>query len=282
MPGDNFILRHWKEEVQFFHKNFVLLQDEINATAVHDLRVAVKKLRSYLKLCAIFFNTKDAERLFAGTEELFSVLGKHRNLEMSKKIVNPFLHNQDNILTPLLRYFQFLQDQVRPHCQRILSKYEEAQLIALTNLLERKFRPVSEQEMIDKIKARLKSSVKTIRHELKDFENRNHRVRKHLKDIFYWLETYPPDFAVEIKQLKAIDKILGYLGNVQDLEVLKASLKTYRKTILANAIAEYTAKKIEIKLAKKKSLLLQKAFREIGDLLDKHKMDKLHKRCRKK
>jgi hypothetical protein len=60
--------------------------------------------------------------------------------------------------------------------------------------------------------------------------------------------------------------------------VLKASLKTYRKTILANATAEYTAiKKIEIKLAKKKSLLLQKAFRQIGELLDQHKIDKLHK-----
>jgi CHAD domain-containing protein len=45
---------------------------------VHDLRVATKKLRSYLKLLNLLINKNDYKALFRA-EQLFSVLGKHRD-----------------------------------------------------------------------------------------------------------------------------------------------------------------------------------------------------------
>ena len=272
MPADNFILRHWMNETGVLHKNLVWLHREMNATAIHDLRVAVKKLRSYLKLCSLLFETTDTEKLFAGTRELFSILGKHRNLEVCRELLLSFNRKPDAITTSLLVYLQLMQDQVNPHCRRALFRYQEASLREITNRLEKRLETISEKEIADKVLITTASSIKTIKHDLKDFENRSHRVRKQLKDISYWSKACPPDLVFEKAQLKMIDKILDHLGNAQNYEVLKANLKTYRKTVLANATAEYRGiKKMEMSLGKKKEGFLQKANRLTMDLLDEYK-----------
>src|ERR1051326_7925434 len=106
MPGDNPLLRHWQTQVLVFQKNLSLLKGQMNVEAIHDLRVAIKKLRSYFKLYASLFKKKDTEKLFAGTKELFSVLGRHRNIEMSKQLLLSFAGKNKRVSDPLLVHLQ--------------------------------------------------------------------------------------------------------------------------------------------------------------------------------
>ena len=50
MPDENPILKYWRSELEVFNKNLLLLHQQINEEAIHDLRVAIKKLRSCFKI----------------------------------------------------------------------------------------------------------------------------------------------------------------------------------------------------------------------------------------
>src|SRR3989337_647011 len=76
-----FILLHWKRQQRVLLRNLAKLKGLQEVKAIHDLRVAIKKLRSYLKLLTILLND-GKETDFEKTEQLFSVLGKHRDIEM--------------------------------------------------------------------------------------------------------------------------------------------------------------------------------------------------------
>src|SRR4030095_4329144 len=123
MPADNSIVRHWQTELKVFDQNLLLLKEQLSPDAIHDLRVAVKKLRSYLKLWAILFNKKHEKDSFETTNQLFSILGKHRNIEISKGLLPSFINKNQRVPESLLVYIHLLQEQVIPYCQQALRQY---------------------------------------------------------------------------------------------------------------------------------------------------------------
>src|SRR5215831_3746580 len=82
----NFLVQHWKKELQTFQENLAVLLKTSNTDAIHDLRVAVKKLRSYFKFYSEVFEEPNS-LLFVETEKLFSVLGKQRNIEICLELL---------------------------------------------------------------------------------------------------------------------------------------------------------------------------------------------------
>jgi CHAD domain-containing protein len=50
MPEENPILIYWQSELDVFNKNLLSLREQMNEEAVHDLRVAIKKLRSCFRI----------------------------------------------------------------------------------------------------------------------------------------------------------------------------------------------------------------------------------------
>ncbi len=268
MPGDNPILWRWQTELQVFQKNLLLLQEQMNADAIHDLRVAIKKLRSYFKLYAALFKKKDTEKLFAGTKELFSVLGRHRNIEMSKQLLLSFAGKNKQVVDPLLVYLQLLQDQIGDYARQVLRQYETKDLNDLTNELEQDFQDFNIEETLSNVKEIITSSIENIQRDLKHFKNRSHLVRKHLKDIFYWSKIFDNEVVFTKSQIKSIDKVLDLLGNIQDHDVLVTNLKYFRKTVLSNGVAQYDLiKKIETRVEKKKERLLERANKMTDELM---------------
>jgi len=87
MPDENPILIYWRSELQVFNKNLLSLQQQINEEATHDLRVAIKKLRSCFKIYSDLIEKKHKKELPAGFDSLFSILGKQRDIEMNKKLL---------------------------------------------------------------------------------------------------------------------------------------------------------------------------------------------------
>ena len=190
MPGDNPLLKHWQTELRVFQKNFSLLNKQMNVEAVHDLRVAIKKLRAYFKLYAALFKKKNTEKLFAGTKELFSVLGRHRNIEMSKQLLLSFAGKNKQVLDPLLVHLQLLQDQISDYGKQVLQQYETKDLNDLTNELEQDFQDFNIEETRNNVKEIIISSIENIQRNLKHFTNRSHLIRKHLKDIFLLVKNF--------------------------------------------------------------------------------------------
>jgi CHAD domain-containing protein len=275
MPADNFIIRHWQLELQVFNQNLSLLKEQITPEPVHDMRVAIKKLRSYLKLYLILGGKKMIEEEFSKTRTLFSIFGKHRNIEMTRALLIPALHPDAVVRTPLLLYLQLLQDQIAPFCTQAAREYDPDQLNVLTDQLRQDLENLNIENPAAAVRDVIDSSIRNIRNDLKHFKKKSHLVRKGLKDIFYWSKMFDEDVLFTKQELKSLNKILDYLGSIQDHEVMITNLRSFRKTILANKIDESVfIKKLETKAEKKKDRFLDQAGKKTEELLSSYKKQK--------
>jgi CHAD domain-containing protein len=275
MPGENPILRHWQKERAALHDNIARLREEMDVDAIHDLRVAIKKIRSFRKLHAAVFNKAEPGRSET-FRELFSVLGRHRNMDIAKKLLISLSGKKKPPPNALLVYLQLLQDQITPFCQKTVQAFSEESIEKWTLQLAVDLDALGASELVTQVRKTMSSSVKVVKHNLKHFKKKSHLVRKLLKDIFYWSNIFEEVIVFTKPQIRSLDKILDHLGNVQDHEVLITNLKNFRKTILASSLDDYDhVKKLEETAAKKKHALLEKANNMTPKLLSDVKLSRV-------
>jgi CHAD domain-containing protein len=268
MPGSNPIFRHWNSELKIFKKNIALLQQQLTADAIHDLRVAIKKLRSCFKLYMALLEKEDIRKFFSKTTELFSVLGKHRNIEISRQLLLSFAGKNKQSLHSLFVYLALLQDQISEYCQPMLRNHDIDDLNELTIELELGLKNLSPEETLNKTKNLVASSMENVRHNLKHFKEKSHLIRKDLKDVLYRARIFEEDLLFTKSQLEMIDKILDHLGNIQDHEVMITNIKNFRRTVLSKGSSEYSLiRDIESRAKKKKDTLVGKANKITHTLL---------------
>jgi CHAD domain-containing protein len=267
MPGDNPILRHWQNELETFNKNFSLLQQQLIADAIHDIRVAIKKLRSYFKLCLALSKKEDKDQL-SKTKELFSVLGRHRNLEITKQLAGSFAGKDSHKIKPLLVYLQLLQDQVAEYCLQAIQEYDVHELNELTIQMKREFENFDEDELHHETKNVIESSIENVKDNLGDFHEKSHLIRKDLKNCFYWCKIFDEHLVFSKPEIKKMDHILDNLGKIQDHEVLITNLKNFRRAILSDTMKEYDMiKRMEERAQKKRDAALEKANKLTDELI---------------
>ena len=272
MPDENPILTYWRTELEVFNKNLLSLREQINEEATHDLRVAIKKLRSCFKLSSEVIKKKHKKSLPAAIDSLFSILGKHRDIEMNKKLLLSFGGNNTAPLNPILVYLQLLQDQAGEYSRPCIRQFESKKLETLTSEMESEFQNLTNEEVLSKTNDVIDATIKNVEDDLKHFKDRSHLVRKQLKDVFYQSKMFHEKSIMTKPQLKTLDEILDALGSIHDHEVLISNLKNFRKTILANSMKEYAMiKRIEEKAKKKKDDLLEKAYNSTEELIADYK-----------
>jgi len=274
MPDENPILVYWRTELEVFNKNLLSLREKINEEATHDLRVAIKKLRSCFKAYSGLIKKRQQKDLPASIDSLFSILGKHRDIEMSKKLLLSLGGKNTALLNPILVYLQLLQDQAAEYSRPSVQQFESKKLETLTNQMETGFENLDNEELLSKTNEIVDSSLKKVEDDLKHFKDRSHLVRKQLKDVFYQSKMFHGKSLLTKEQLKTLDTTLDHLGNVHDHEVLITNLKNFRKAILANTMKEYgMIKKIEERARKKMDDLLDQAHKSTEELVAQRKKD---------
>jgi len=274
MPDENPILIYWTSELQAFTKNLLSLKEQINEDAIHDLRVAIKKLRSCFKIYSDLIKKKPRKELAAGVSSLFSILGRHRNIEMSKKLLLSLGGKNATLLKPILVYLQLLQDQASEYSRPLIQQFQPGKLETLTNEIRTGLQDLNNEAILSGANEIVDSSLKKVEDDLKHFKERSHLVRKQLKDVFYQSKMFHGKSLLTKPQLKNLDTILDHLGNIQDHEVLILNLKNFRKTILSNKLKEYSMiKRIEGRVKKKKDDLLEKAYLSTEELISDYKKD---------
>jgi len=256
-----FLIRHWKKELQVFHENLLILQKSSNTEALHDIRVSIKKLRSYTKLFSEILN-KDPKNLFVETKNLFSVLGRQRNIEISLELLDRFKAKGSH--SSIQKHFEFYLNEIKQQSISALHQYKADGLRSLTIEIEKTISTTDEGSLKPGLLKLMRSSVIDIKRQSKNFDKNFHLIRKKLKDIFYWSEILPEGFYFSKQELKQFKTILSDLGDSQDHEVLRSGLQHYRKTVIAKGSAEYDkSKKLEDDVFKIKQNALGNAGRMI-------------------
>lgn len=264
MPATFFILLHWKRQQRIFFQNLTKLTAQRDTNAVHDLRVAIKKLRSYLKLLTLLLNKIDRETGFEKTEQLFSVLGKYRDIEIGLLLLQSF-EKEDKITYAAFRVqLKVALQTTGIWAQNAFNIYDEKELADLTRELQQYVKEKNTRELWDKTELILDKEFKKLKRLAKHFSSQPHEIRKMLKNIFYWISICPKDFLISAAELKKLKKSLDLLGDWQDHEMLYRKIKHFRKDFIPDSREEYLLlKELEKNIESKMETKLQKAEKEI-------------------
>jgi len=238
MRHSNFIFLYWRKEQKEFNKNFRILSQGPDKNAVHDLRVAIKKLRATLKLYAIITSKKDWQNLFIETKKLFTVLGKERDVEISTELLLEDEKKNEADYSNAKTYLQSLLQTMQSWSQDALKNYPKTELTTLTLLLSKDADNHTKEWLVEKTIEVINDSLQKI----KNYYKKPHKIRKLLKDIYYWLKMLPKNTLPDSLE-KELEKILDDFGNWQNDEVFLSKVKHFRKDNLPDAFKEYDSLK---------------------------------------
>lgn len=252
--------------MRIFQKNLGLLKKQYQTEAIHDLRVSVKKLRAYLRLLRRLSKEIDHRLKFEETEQLFNLLGKHRDIEMGIQVLKKFeKKSQEN--------YSFLSDHLQAALQRsyewiqpALANYDTHVMRELTLELQDDLKNSNDAEMGARVRANIEKDLARSSKHTSQLDQHPHQVRKLFKDVLYQAEVCPRDHLPAHLPIGKIKKILDRLGDWQDHEMLLKKIKHFRKDFIPSSREEFDVlKQLEKEISEKKQQLLNscmKIFKE--------------------
>jgi CHAD domain-containing protein len=225
MADDNLILKNWREQELVFVENLNICRKRPTIDAIHDIRVAIKKMRSYLRLKGLF-NDEPWKDEFSKIATLFKSTGRLRDLDKSLHVIRKY-EQENSLAYPLLKqYLIKTRGLIRNWIKKEAREFEP-QFGVLTDQL--RSLSITDMLIIEKIIEETAEKIKKVKNLGKHIKKNAHEMRKQLKDVFYWVKMCPEDLVAGSIAIKPLDKFIDELGHWQDHFVLRRKLKHYRK-----------------------------------------------------
>jgi len=136
MPGSNFLLKQWEEQRLLFISNLQTIRRRPVKKAVHDIRVALKKLKSTLSLVNSFAKDGDAQK-FAGIQQFFRISGKFRDMDMSLSLLRKTGKQEQISLPPFSRNLRSMLPITRQATMDSAVENHETELAKMTDWVKR-------------------------------------------------------------------------------------------------------------------------------------------------
>ena len=258
MSEDLFILKSWDEQIIVFNNNLQTIRHRPAKKSVHDIRVAVKKIRSYLKLRQEFLGENWNEQ-FSNMKILFQTLGRQRDIEMSLSLLAKYQRKETVLLVHFKKFLQMNCRLTRKWSRQAAANFKDEQLQVLSSVMYESLTALSEEQVINKIREMTIAILKKVRKLSSNFKKNIHAIRKLLKDLYYWLKACPENPVSDLFQIKLLEKILGDLGSWQDYFIFLNKLKDFRKKLSVKGTNEFEMiKSCEEKTKKSQNELLYK------------------------
>jgi CHAD domain-containing protein len=239
MNESNALVTHWKAAAQAFQKNMLAVERRGDHEAIHDARVAMKKLRSYamlydstvgttlckqIKKFSLQYRTAGACRDTYNSLQLVKKFGKKLNCEFQL-----FLAYLQFTLQANLRYLRYVL-KVRPILTQEWQEWES--MIAAPELQSAHVTKSMKEAIVE-----LWESIRVPKS--MDDAEWLHSLRKDLKRIFYALQAVPMPERFSAHHIKEIRELNTLFGKWQDLHQLELRTKDFKENLLDKSTSEY-------------------------------------------
>jgi len=265
MEGSNLILKNWLQQEKVFNDNLTLSRRRPTKISVHDLRVAIKKMRSYLRLKQQFTGEEWKES-FSKISVFFKSFGRLRDYDMSLTLIRKFERKELLSFILFKEYLSVNRSLTRKWAKQDAIKFNEHEPDVFTEQF--KLIAGSNAEISERIIELSALKIKKVKNLAKHFHKNAHEIRKQLKDVYYWLKICPKALAEGFINMKVLDRVLNYLGNFQDHFILKKKIKQYIKDLPKKNEEKEGLKSLDKKLETAQKEILNRAIKkweEIGN-----------------
>lgn len=212
-----------KKRFKIIHKSFQKIIEDFDSDDIHDFRVAIKKLRAFLRLLDTE-NEMDHPLITERLKSFYGYVGVIRNIHLHRQTLYKYM-NDYKIEKPAA-YFKVLDEE---------ENYQRTQADAI---IKGKYLNEAEKEILKELPHNLENSIikkfvenklKELKEELKNIQNDTavHNVRKILKDILYLWDHIKdhiklPSLISKKNELKLLTDMLGdFMDKSIQLEFLQ-------------------------------------------------------------
>ena len=266
MEGSNLILKNWLQQEIIFNDNLILSRKRPTKISVHDLRVAVKKKRSYLRLKQQFTG-KEWKESFSKISALFKSFGRLRDYDMSLSLVRKLERKELLSFIFFKEYLSVNRSLTRKWAKQNATKFNEHEPDVFTEQF--KLITGSNAEIAERIIQLSALKIKKVKNLAKHFYKNAHEIRKQLKDVYYWLKICPKNLVEGFINMKVLDRVLNYLGEFQDHFILKKKIKQYIKDLPKRNEEKEVLKSLGKKSETAQKEILNKAFKKWEGIANK-------------
>lgn len=250
----NIVFPCWRKEQEVFNNNLAVLKQKPETNAVHDIRVAVKKLRALLRLYVLLTEEQLWKYPLKETENLFTILGKQRDIEICMELLQGLEKETGNKYPEFRCYLGAALNTAQQWTTNAVSAYKKRELSAVALMLKTESIPFTSEQL--KLKA-----TRIIASQLSGcsaYFKQPHQLRQYLKEIYCWIKMTEEMLAVKVDYEKQLHRLLDAFGEWQDMQVLETRTRHFRKDYLPRAFPEYeTLKKLEAVIKEKREALLK-------------------------
>jgi len=265
MAEENLILINWLEQKKNFTENLILSRKRPTKDSVHDLRVAVKRMRSYLRLKEHLIG-EEWKGSFSKISALFKSFGRLRDFDMSLDLTRRSERKEHLSFHFLKEYLSVNRSLTRRWAKQAAISFNEDEPSAFQQQFNLS---LSNAEILEKIIHLSGSKIKKVKSLSKHFEKNVHEIRKQLKDVYYWLKICPKDLAESFINMKSVDRMLNYLGSWQDHFIFRKKIKQYTKELPKKNEEKIMLKILEKNLVIAQALILDKATKKWEEIESK-------------
>lgn len=266
MKEDNLILKNWLQQEKIFNANLLLCRKRPTKISVHDLRVAVKRMRSYLRLKQQFTGEEWKES-FSKISALFKSFGRLRDYDMSLTLIRKLERKELLSFIFFKEYLSINRSLTRKWAKQNAINFDEQELDIFNDKFN--FLTESDEELCEKIILLSAQKIKKVKNLVKHFHKNAHEIRKQLKDVYYWLKICPKALAESFINMKVLDRVLNYLGSFQDHFILRNKIKQYIKDLPKRNEEKKMLKSLDKKLETAQKELLNKAIKKWEEIENK-------------
>jgi CHAD domain-containing protein len=258
VEGKNLILKNWLQYENSFIKNLVTCRKRPTQLSAHDLRVAVKKMRSCLRLKKEF-TAEEWKDSFSGIAALFRSFGRLRDYDISLMLLRK-MERKEHFSFPFFKeYLCVNRSLARKWAKQNAIRFNEPEPDCFIEQFE--LLNGNQEETVERILRLSSLKIASVKNLAKHFHKNAHEIRKQLKDVYYWLRLCPKDVAESFINMKVFDRTLKYLGNFQDHFILKYKLRQYRKDLAKKSAERVMLKDLDRKLETSQKAVLDRAFK---------------------
>lgn len=264
MDNPDLIYQYWKKEQQVFNDNLALLKKHNEKEAVHDLRVAVKKLRAIIELYVLLTKEPLWEYPLMEAEKLFTISGKQRDIEIALEVLEGLEKETGKKYPELKRHLQTPLAIAKKWTSIAVTEYKKKETEAIALLIKED----KSAAIHDELKYNLASLVTEHLAACKNYFKKPHKLRQYLKEIYYWIKMAPENWLSVTRYEKELHSALDDLGHWQDLDMFTIKARHFRKDYLPKTISEYELiKNLEHTISAKEVELLKAALNKIRKML---------------